>query len=224
MFGLGTLVLFLGIGWGAWAFVSSHYQSQVVLSGILSRTAQPFRVVSQDSCVGVLTTSYAVTDNNGSSDQTFEGGGSIRLRWQGRDVVVGGAYHLEANMVNQLSVVETQLSGLGYVLRASVVGTDRYRGAATIFMGEDQVQSVPIDVPGPLSVSERAGGRFDVVAPLRTFRQSHPIALSNLIRLEPGTCDPNGALDLAAVAKQISGTLPTDKLPFSPALPQSEEP
>lgn len=148
----------------------------------------------------------------------------MRLRWQGREIVVGGGYHLATNMVNQLSVVEARLSALGFLIRASVVGTDRYRGSVTIFSGNQQIQSIPLEVPGPLSVSERAGGVFDVVAPMRSFRQSRSPSFADIIRLEPGTCNPTDSLDLSELLKRVPAPLAPQGLPLSLPFPIPEHP
>lgn len=148
----------------------------------------------------------------------------MRLGWQGREVTVGGAYHLETNMVNQLSVVQARLSALGLIVRGGVVGTDRYRGSINIFAGEQKIQTIPIDLPGPLSVSSRAGGAFDIVAPLRSFREPRPSPVAHLIHLERGTCNPTGILDLSDFIEQIPNTLPQHGLPFPLPFQKPEHP
>lgn len=208
------LTLSLGIGWRAWAVVSGHYHDQVVLSGFLSQIPQTLRLMSNGSCVGVLASRYG-EESPGGAEQTFDGGGNVRLRWRGRDIVVGGAYHLATNMINQLYDIEARLGALGFFVRARIVGTDRYRGSVSIFAGEQQIQSIPIDVPGPLSVSERAGGVFDVVAPIRSFRQSRSILIDRVVSIEPGTCNPTGSLDLDKLLERIPAAFPQHGLPLS---------
>jgi hypothetical protein len=187
--------------------VSGSYRDQVVLSGILSSTHQPFRITADGECVGVLATSNGPEDEK--KEPTFWGGGHINLRWNGRIVTIGGRYQLVADFMNQLSVVSALVSGISNSAQLTLMGTDKYQGTLSITTNgaspaAEPPRSIPLVLPGPLRISRQSDGTFDILAPIRSFRNNNHFSLRSIVSFERGSCDPNGALDLSKILQQLS--------------------
>jgi hypothetical protein len=202
------LTLSLAIGYRAWGTVSGSYRDQVVLSGILSSTPQSFRITAGGQCVGVLATSNG-PENEKNEDPTFWGGGHINLKWNGRIVTIGGHYRLIADFMNRLSVVSATISGLSNSAQLTLMGSDKYQGTLSIStngasQSAEPPRSIPLVLPGPLTISRQSDGTFDILAPIRSFQNKTHAPFRPIVSFERGSCDPNGALDLSKILQQLS--------------------
>ena len=213
--------LSLTIGYRAWSAVSGSYRDQVVVSGILSSTPQSFRIIAGGQCVGVLATSNG-PENEKNQDPNFRGGGHINLQWNGRTVAIGGHYRLIANFMNQLSVVSATISGFSISTQFTLMGTDKYQGNLSISTNggsssSEAPRSIPLVLPGPLTISRQSDGTFDILAPIRSFRNNTHTSLRSIVSFQKGSCDPNGALDISKILEQISAD--HGKMPFPLTIP-----
>jgi hypothetical protein len=215
------IILSLMIGYRAWGAVSGSYRDQVIVSGILSSTPQSFRIIAGGQCVGVLATSNG-PENEKNQDPNFLGGGHLNLQWNGRTVAIGGNYRLIANFMNQLSVVSATVSGFSISAQIILMGTDKYQGNMSISTnGEssssEPARSIPLVLPGPLTISRQSDGTFDILAPIRSFRNNTHPSLRSIVSFENGSCNPNGALDISKIIQQISDD--HGKMPFPLTIP-----
>ncbi len=209
----------LGLGYQAWGVVSSDYREQIIVSGVLSTVPRPFRVMSGDECVGVFATTLS-EDTENSHTRRFSGGGSVRVRLQGRDISIGGSYQLVSNSVNQVILIQANGSTVGFRASATAVSSDEqrgYRSSLTISRDDRSLFAHTIPLPGPLTVSHRQGGYFDLIAPFRSFsrEQSSPLSLAHTIvppRVEEGTCHPTGAIDLDTMVRKMVAPSDTTSL------------
>ncbi len=203
----------LGLGYQAWGVVSADYRERVIVSGVLSTAPRPFRIMSGDECVGVVTTS-STEDTENTHTRRFLGGGSVRVRFQGRDIALGGSYQLVTNSVNQVIAIQANGATLGFMVSATAISSDEQRGyRSSIAVSRDgkPLFAHTLPLPGPLTVSHRRGGYFDLIAPFRSFsrEQLSPLSLVQGVappRVEEGTCHPTGAIDLDNIVRKIVTT------------------
>lgn len=197
------LCLCLVVGYRAWGAVSGSYRDQVVLNGVLSLTPRAFRIIAYEQCIGVLVTRGG-EDGGKTEAPAFEGGGHINLSWQGRTVSVGGNVRLVSNFINQIAVISAAVSGPSITAQLTLLGSDKYRGDLTVTSNGAPPRSIPLVLPGPLTLSRRSDETFDLLAPIRSFRTPPPHHLRSLLSFEAGSCDPRGALDLARLVSELS--------------------
>jgi hypothetical protein len=166
---------------------------------------------------GGLINNKSHPQNSPQIERIFHGAGSLNLSFRGETFPVGFTYNLVSNFLNQLTTVSAMIASKKGNFKISLNGTDRYEGKIEIFSSIDTLSgppthTVPITLPGPLTIGPAHNSQIDIIAPSRSFRAAKsqtmralsPTTLQSPYKFEQGSCNPVDSINIDALLEKLS--------------------